>query len=420
MAASAPGTRHSRERGSSANKHLGTGRRRQGFQEISHTSAALRKRRYTSLVDLALNQKGRFLGVPQGKSIHVFDWLQLVDKVHVRETDDPEKKQLFSILRGGIPEPGEDNIYDDVWDCYNKMNQDQRDWETVVAVTNFFSFSTRQQDKVRILLLVESEAPVDYLVWKNTVLSLYLDKIERAVSLYSQSVTLGGTMHLTPELILAHAIRSDMWNLAIRCFSVAMQARQPESFVANLWSYTIMLPDASQRAIAFFEFAKDNLHHWQDGVRMFARHLTAIAVSQIPRVDGSFDRLLSLVREQDLEDKFLCEGAITRMLNFVAVDPSSANVLHCLQKLWSSYRKYCVPGSPDKHIHSLLRAFTTYRASWASTDKEQRRLVLDILSTCSLKHIPLDYGILVSLMEMYAWRGNVESVELLNSQSPEA
>src|SRR5205085_5430548 len=101
------------------------------------------------------------------------------------------KKQLFSILRGSIPEPGEDTIYDDVWDCYNGLNQDQRDWETLVAVTNFFSFSIRQQDKVRILLLVESEAPTDYLFWKNIVLSLYLDRIERAFALQSQSAALG-------------------------------------------------------------------------------------------------------------------------------------------------------------------------------------------------------------------------------------
>jgi pentatricopeptide repeat protein len=383
------------------------------------TLPLLTKRRYTSLVDLALNQSGRFLGVPQGESAHVFDWLQLLDKADVRETDDPEKKRLFSIIRSGIPEAGEDKAYDDVWDCYTKMSRGQLDWETVVSVTNYMSFSTREEDKMRILFLVENEAPADYLVWKNTVLSLYLDKVERAVSLYSQSVTLGGTMRLAPELILAHAIRSNMWHLAIRCFSVAMQTRPPESVVAHLWSYAVMIPDPSQRAIEFFEFARDNLSLRQDGANMFARHLTAIALSQVPRAEGSFDRLLSLVREQDLEDKFLCEGAIIRMLNLVAVDPSSAKVLHCLQKLWSSYRKYCLPGNANKHVvHSLLRAFTTYRASWASTDKEQRRLVLDILSTCSLKHIPLDYGILVSLMEMYAWRGNIESVELLNSHLP--
>lgn len=353
------------------------------------------------------------------KEIFDLHWIQKAGDNKTQADNISPREKLLHQLQIPIRSPQDATRFDQVWESYHKLNQSDQDFELATKMMSFLSFSSREDDRVRFLLLMKGQKfPESHGFWKAILLSVHTRKFDRAMEFYDMAVSHGSGTEVGSDIILAHAIWNRDWGVARNIFEKVIKSAQTykrendlQQILFELWKTTTILPDIASLATHYIQQAA-LVHGKKDP---FAYQLASVALAHCT-VPDSLNALLPLLRFHKLESVEIYESSLGHILNYVQKYPKSMKTWHrvVLQKLWSSYRIYCKPGEITKPlIHDLLSILTKRSIPSLTWEAEDRNFITDILSVCADDKIPLPYEFMVRLMEIYARNGNLDAVRLL-------
>jgi pentatricopeptide repeat-containing protein PET309 len=352
--------------------------------------------------------------------LHDLRWLLRINPHETEREDLSPKDQLFLKLQNPIPIATNDNFWDSLWITYNALDERDRNFELTRKMMAFMSFSSRENERQRLIPLFKNMLfPEPWQFWKAVLLSSYAGKLNRAMEFHDMALSHGQTLEAGSELILAHAIWKGEWEIAKGVFTkiTPLLTKSPkddftDSHFSDLWKLTAGLPDLTSLTANLLKESKLQPLDIKDG---FIYQIISLAMTYVTNPD-SLNRLLPLLRYYGLETSSLYETTIQRILDALQKNPDTfkATTLNILRSLWSSYRLFCEPEEISQSLmHDLLSVLTNPESSNLTWEAEERRLITDILSVYTDQEIPLPYFITVKLMTMYSCQGNVEAVRLL-------
>lgn len=377
---------------------------------------------------------------PDLRTIHLqefndFDWTldPIEKKSRKNEVSMFEELQLNL---GKIPAPGEDDAWNKPWDLYGQLLDPKIIGEFGQRLMVYLSFSSRELDKARLMeLLAKIPMPESHNLWKATLISSCTGQLDRAMDFFQKSILHLSSWHeanpnkslfdnpiIRPanEILLAHLIQKRQWKLAEEVYgdSIKMAPRftqkvDAQRFLFDLWKVVGNLPDLEGHAMDYIENADISSGSLKSD---FARQLISISLTH-GTTPQRLTKLIHLLRFYGIETSRTyppaLEFLIDRFIRFHKHVTVSERI--ALHTLWSAYRIYCRPGQLKTPIvRDLLKVATAYYSTKAFAN-EERAFVLDILSVCSDDIAPLPYGTMIGVMGMYARRGNLEVVRLIES-----
>jgi pentatricopeptide repeat-containing protein PET309 len=349
-------------------------------------------------------------------------WLSQMDVYETEKAreDLSPRENLIQKLQVPIPDSVDDTCWDDIWNLYNSLDERDQDFELTRRLMAFMSFSSRENERLRLIQLVQrQEFPEPWNFWKAVLLTSCAGKHDRAMEFHNLALSHGVITEAGSDLILAHAIWNGDWEVAKETFSKATASiignaneEYALSLFSKVWKLITWLPDLASIAADFLEESKLQPGNIKDA---FTFQLILLTLAYGTNID-SLNRLLPLLRFYSIETSPLYETTLQRILDMFKRNPESLNVtnLGIVRSIWSSYRIFCKTGDIGQPlIHNLLSILTNAKTSNLTWEAEERRLITDILSVCANQNITLPYSLMVNLMSMYARHGNIEAVNLL-------
>jgi pentatricopeptide repeat protein len=347
-------------------------------------------------------------------------WVQEADGIKPENKEISARERFMLQLQNPIRSPQDGTRFDKAWESFHKLSKSDQDFELAAKLMSFLSFSSQEDDRVRLLLLFKAYTiPESHIFWKEILLNIQNQRFDRALEFYDIAVSKGSGTELGSDLILAHAIWNRNWKVARDIFDRTINFQHTNdkqnnlhSLLSELWKMTSLLPDLVSLTSHFIQQSPYKDSGKDDA---FAYHLSCFALAHCT-VPESLNILLPLLRYYKLESIEMYESSIWYILNLAKNNTNSMNGWRrvTLQKLWSSYRIYCKPGEITKPlIHDLLSILTERSVPSLTWEAEDRRFITDILSVCADDKVPLPYEFMVRLMEIYASHGNLDAVRLL-------
>jgi pentatricopeptide repeat-containing protein PET309 len=335
------------------------------------------------------------------------------------------KEHLMSLLDGPIP-LADHRRFSHAWTDFNQLNAEKPDFGLAAKLMTFLSFSQQERDRVRFLLLMKSlEFPEQYQFWKSILLSVYAQKFDTALEMHEMALSHTPIVESGSDVLLAHAIWNQKWDLARVVFQRATSELSLEmsnletsqTRFARLWNLTIRLPNLVQLGTQYLE---ERLVFSRDLLDPFTYQFICVVLANnvLPK---EVDQLLSFLRTYNIHTAGMYKIALSRKVHLAKRDPKSItpSQFASLHKMWSAYRIYCKPGDfSHSIIRDLLSALTECADAALTVDAQYRGLLADILDVCADAKIHLEYEFLVKLMWFYAQAGHSDTVKVFERHLP--
>jgi len=326
----------------------------------------------------------------------------------------PAKVKFLELVKGHIPER------------YNDLKDSDQTTDAKILLANFLSFSSRENDSIRLLFLTNgNDFETTFAVWRAIVIRLFAGDLEKAAEIHEAAQRQSIQTYIGSDVLLAHAIQAENWKLALRISTTVFNTLQRpydktivQQAVHNLWEVTTRLPNLLDLVSTFLAFAYERLDLQYFVIKAFVTHFLLATLSSMPQSAEPVRKFLEEIQIYRIDEKPLIQFALEKILHTTSKPGYilDTELYSYLATIWSAYRKFCEQGDVNiPLIHNLLRLFTRDGSTQAATEEQERALILDILSTCATKQAALPYHIMVSVITMYAWRGNTETVRYLNS-----
>lgn len=338
---------------------------------------------------------------------------------------DPPQQAFADLVNGKIPLLADDAAFETAWRLYSALDPLRVSQDEKMQLLNYLSFSSRHVDRVRTGFLASDPTLDGYPFWKLIISHLGSGQLEAAVGVHDRAIYEGGTSYIGSDVLLANAIRTRRWDLALQVSATVIgnigDRERVQRTIFDLWKMSMRLPDLSRFAVQYLDYAYDRLDVKFNVVNIFVDHFVSAALSQFPEPDISSDLLLETLHKYELDKPYVFETAIKRLIGSYRTDKKQHDVRKrtLLHQLWKSYHRSCQQGKMELQLMlDLLRCLAAFRVSHLASEVEEDRMIKEIESECFLilGKKPLPYGIQVALIRMYSWRGNVKEVQELNSK----
>lgn len=351
------------------------------------------------------------------------DWIDTRVDTSQNDMDDVQARFLH-LVKGQLPDDPASIFFDEVWDTFNNLNPSDQTTDAKILLANYLSFSERESDSIRLLFLTNSpEFETDFAVWRAITIRLFAGEISKAAEIHEAAQRQNLQTYIGSDVLLAHAIQAEDWKLALRTSTMVFNTlKRPydrsvvQQAIHNLWSVTTRLPTLRDRASKFLAFAYERLDVQYFVIKAFVLHFLLATLSSIPQKASDVTDFLEEVRTYRVDEKPLLQFALEKIIHTTRKDHQAldSQLFDYLGTIWASYSKFCAGELNVPLIYDILRLFTLTGKKRAVSDTQERTLVLNILSACSTNRVVLPYEIMVSVLLMYAERGNTEIVRYLN------